>query len=128
MAFHEAYLPMFKEHGSVLFENKNPPSADQNFAYCKVRLLTTYLGHRDLILIGYRQWNLYSMWLVEQSEVHTSGHRDIHQIQTSLIFKFQAFDFLFVGRRIFINRLIGLLADLYGEVMYTFLFVHIVFI
>ena len=38
MAFSKLHKPLFTEHGSVKFPNTNPPTDENNNAYCEVKL------------------------------------------------------------------------------------------
>ena len=37
LAFSKLHKPLFTEHGSVNFPNTNPPTDENNNAYCEVR-------------------------------------------------------------------------------------------
>ena len=37
MAFSKLHKPLFTEHGSVKFPNTNPPTDENNNAYCEVK-------------------------------------------------------------------------------------------
>ena len=39
LAFSKLHSPIFTEHGSVKFPNSNPPTDENNNAYCEVSLL-----------------------------------------------------------------------------------------